>query len=213
MGRTAAGARRERERLRKRGVKQKEERWLNRSPAQLQREQEYMDWTLTRPEQARNAPRNDTFEIFVAERRFAKEKERLRRVEERRTHERREKRLLADAATSAPPEPARGAPVMPPPAAAHRPPQQWARALRVAAVVGELREADVGPSAEVLSGASGVGEVVARGAAVQAAAVATGAAPQERKRKVKSGEQPPDMPAGARVKLEEPGWQNLHACG
>ena len=68
MAGTAGRARRERERLRRREVKRKEQRWLNPSAAQLQRKHEYMDWVLTRPEQFGDEPRNDTFEIFLAER-------------------------------------------------------------------------------------------------------------------------------------------------
>ena len=100
---TVGRAERERERLRKLEVKRKEQRWLNPSAAQLQREHEYMDWVLTRPEQFSDEPRNDTFEIFLAERSFAREKERLRLVAERRKHERQEKRRLADAAKPARP--------------------------------------------------------------------------------------------------------------
>lgn len=101
---TAGRAERERERLRKLEVKRKEQRWLNPSAAKLQREHEYMDWVVTRPEQFGDEPRNDiSFEIFLAERSFAKEKERLRLVAERRKRERQEKRRLADAAKPARP--------------------------------------------------------------------------------------------------------------
>ena len=125
---TAGRAERERERLRKLEVKRKEQRWLNPSAAQLQREHEYMDWVLTRPEQFGDEPRNDTFEIFLAERSFAKEKERLRLRAEQRKRERQEKRRLADAAKPAPaPAPARHVPAPARPAAAPRTPQPRGR--------------------------------------------------------------------------------------
>ena len=79
---------RERERLRKVAVQRKQERWLNPSAASLEREHEYLAWLETRPCQYGNGPRNDTFEIFLAERRKAKEKERLRLVAEQRRPER-----------------------------------------------------------------------------------------------------------------------------
>ena len=79
---------RESERLRKVAVQRKQERWLNPSAASLEREHEYLAWLETRPCQYGNGPRNDTFEIFLAERRKAKEKERLRLVAEQRRPER-----------------------------------------------------------------------------------------------------------------------------
>ena len=87
--------------MRKLEARRKHERWLNPSVAQLQEEHEYMDWVLVRPEQFGDEPRNDTWEIFLAERRFAKEKERLRLRAERRKCERQERRLQAKAAKPA----------------------------------------------------------------------------------------------------------------
>ena len=79
---------RERERLRMVAAQRKQERWLNPSAASLEREHEYLAWLETRPQQHGNEPRNDTFEIFLTERRKAKEKERLRLVAEQRRPER-----------------------------------------------------------------------------------------------------------------------------
>ena len=98
---------RERERLRKLEAKRKEQRWLNPTEAQLQREYEFMDWQATRPDQHGDEPPNDTYELFLAERRRAKEKERLRLVAERRKAERQQQRRQAEAAR---PVPARAAP-------------------------------------------------------------------------------------------------------
>ena len=79
---------RERERLRMVAAQRKQERWLNPSAASLEREHEYLAWLETRPQQHDNGLCNDTFEIFLMERRKAKEKERLRLVAEQRRPER-----------------------------------------------------------------------------------------------------------------------------
>ena len=71
---------RERERLRKVALNQKMERWHNPSEATIKREHEYQAWLETRPQQFGDEPRNDTYEMFLVERRRAKEKERLRLV-------------------------------------------------------------------------------------------------------------------------------------
>ena len=90
MGAATGRAERERERLRKLEAKRKQQRWLNPSAAQLQCEHEYMDWVLARPEQWGDEPRNDTWKIFMVERRIKKEKERLRLVALRRRQARQE---------------------------------------------------------------------------------------------------------------------------
>ena len=88
---------RERERLRMVAAQRKQERWLNPSAASLEREHEYLAWLETRPCQYGNGPRNDTFEIFLAERRKAKEKERLRLVAEQRRVENQQRRVQVPA--------------------------------------------------------------------------------------------------------------------
>ena len=92
---------RERERLRQLEARRTHERRLNPTALQLQRDHEYMDWVLARPVQFGDEPRNDTFHIFLAERRAKKEKERLQLIAERRRLERQEKRRQADAAKTA----------------------------------------------------------------------------------------------------------------
>ena len=84
---------RERERLRQVAARRKEQRWLNPSAASLEREHEFMAWLEMRPQQHGDEPRNDTFEIFLAERRKAKETERMRQVAERRRIERQQRRI------------------------------------------------------------------------------------------------------------------------
>lgn len=79
--------RRERERLKKVATQRKQERWLSPSAASLQREHEYLAWLEAQAAAdagRRRAARNDTFEIFLTERRMAKEKERLLVAERRR---------------------------------------------------------------------------------------------------------------------------------
>ena len=85
----------ERERLRKVSAQRKEQRWLNPSAASLEREHEFMAWLEMRPQQEGDEPRNDTFEIFLTERRKAKEAERLQRVAEQRRVERQQQRAQA----------------------------------------------------------------------------------------------------------------------
>eukprot|EP00966_Prymnesium_polylepis_P336070 7391398-Prymnesium_polylepis.1 len=63
-----------------------------------------MAWLESRPQQHGDEPRNDTFEMFLAERRQAKEKERLRRVAEQRRAERQQRRVQAPARKEAEPE-------------------------------------------------------------------------------------------------------------
>ena len=98
---------REREQLRQVAARRKEERWLNPSAASLEREHEFMTWLEKRPQQHGDEPRNDTFEIFLMERRKVKEKERLRLVAEQRRAERQQRRAQAPARKEAEPLPKR----------------------------------------------------------------------------------------------------------
>ena len=78
---------RERERKRKLAALRKEERRFNPSARQLQLDADYMDWLTARPEQHGDAPRNDTWEIFMQERRRERRR-RDSRVAARRREER-----------------------------------------------------------------------------------------------------------------------------
>ena len=95
---------RERERKRKLAALRKEERRFNPSARQLQLDADYMDWLTARPEQHGDAPRNDTWEIFMQERRREREAARLKRVAARRREEREwDIELLVDDNTAAVP--------------------------------------------------------------------------------------------------------------
>jgi hypothetical protein len=73
---------RERNRLRKLEDARKEKRWLNPTEAQLMQSREYLDWFQMQPEQYGDEPPNNTFDLFLTERRRVKEKERLRLFED-----------------------------------------------------------------------------------------------------------------------------------
>ena len=76
----------------------------NPSPAAAQRYREYLLWTETRPVQFGDEPPNDTYEIFMKERRRAKEKARLQGVARKRQAERQLQRqtVVSDAALASP---------------------------------------------------------------------------------------------------------------
>ena len=95
---------RERERLRKVWACKQQERRENPSPAAAQRYREYLLWTETRPVQFGDEPPNDTYEIFMKERRRAKEKARLQGVARKRQAERQLQRqtVVSDAALASP---------------------------------------------------------------------------------------------------------------
>ena len=95
---------RERERLRKVSACRQQERRENPSPAAAQRYREYLLWTETRPVQFGDEPPNDTYEIFMKERRRAKEKARLQGVARKRQAERQLQRqtVVSDAALASP---------------------------------------------------------------------------------------------------------------
>ena len=95
---------RERERLRKVWACRQQERRENPSPAAAQRYREYLLWTETRPVQFGDEPPNDTYEIFMKERRRAKEKARLQGVARKRQAERQLQRqtVVSDAALASP---------------------------------------------------------------------------------------------------------------
>ena len=101
---------RERNRLRKLEDARKEKRWLNPTEAQLMQSREYLDWFQMQPEQYGDEPPNNTFDLFLTERRRVKEKERLRLFEEQRKAARQQLRQEREAAQPVRTEPEPAAP-------------------------------------------------------------------------------------------------------
>ena len=101
---------RERNRLRKLEDARKEKRWLNPTEAQLMQSREYLDWFQMQPEQYGDEPPNNTFDLFLTERRRVKEKGRLRLFEEQRKAARQQLRQEREAAQPVRTEPEPAAP-------------------------------------------------------------------------------------------------------
>ena len=101
---------RERNRLRKLEDARKEKRLLNPTEAQLMQSREYLDWFQMQPEQYGDEPPNNTFDLFLTERRRVKEKERLRLFEEQRKAARQQLRQEREAAQPVRTEPEPAAP-------------------------------------------------------------------------------------------------------